>query len=266
MWLWRIVRRMTHTYVIGNGETRLSFDLNLLKEKGIIYGCNAIYRDHPDLCDYIMAVNDDMYAEILDAKRSYKNVKATLLNKEDLPDWNYLCKGDNHDHDKHRKPLMRFWTGGDARTGKTRTIDFTETRGSGCSAVLHAVENGAKSVAILGFDFLGARQWEASVGEMMRPQNNVYKNTPNYPSRINMKAYLKYEWLFHLRQTARKYNDVKFYYFNRKEYIKTNPLLFKFFDVTNIYCGTYADLLRFTRGEEKDITWRTFHGGQYKWH
>ena len=95
---------MTHTYVIGNGETRLSIDLNLLKEKGSIYGCNAIYRDHPDLCDYIMAVNDDMYAEILDAKRSYKNVKATLLNKEDLPDWNNLSKGHNHDHDKSRKP------------------------------------------------------------------------------------------------------------------------------------------------------------------
>lgn len=254
---------MTPAYVIGNGETRLSFDLNLLKGKGTIYGCNAIYRDYPDLCDYIMAVNDNMYQEIADAKAK-KHFKAKLLNKDDLPDWNYLCKDDRADHDRYNKGIHRYWTGGDARTGKTRTIDFTETRGSGCSAVLHAVANGHKSVAILGFDILGAKQWEASNGEMMRPQNNVYKNTDNYPSRINMKAYLKYEWLFHLRQTARQYNDVSFYFFNRKEYIRNNPLFPNFFDVTNIYCGTYGDLYRFMAGEHKQIRWSTFHGGETK--
>ncbi len=37
-------------FLIGNGESRKDFDLNLLKEKGLIVGCNAIYRDiKPDI-------------------------------------------------------------------------------------------------------------------------------------------------------------------------------------------------------------------------
>ena len=41
-------------FVIGNGESRNIFgNLHALKNKGTIYGCNAIYRDYPDLCDKI---------------------------------------------------------------------------------------------------------------------------------------------------------------------------------------------------------------------
>jgi hypothetical protein len=37
-------------FVIGNGESRKGFDLRLLRGKGLIYGCNALYRDfEPDL-------------------------------------------------------------------------------------------------------------------------------------------------------------------------------------------------------------------------
>jgi len=38
---------MDTAFVIGNGESRKIFPIETLKGHGIIYGCNAIYRDHP---------------------------------------------------------------------------------------------------------------------------------------------------------------------------------------------------------------------------
>ena len=77
---------------------------------------------------------------------------------------------------------------------------------------------GIKNIVILAFDILGARQWLTTLAAS-REQNNIYKNTLNYPSRMNMKAYLKYEWMFQLRQIIRKFPDTNFYFINRKEYI-----------------------------------------------
>ena len=55
---------MDTAFVIGNGESRNIFPIEELKDKGVIYGCNAIFRDYPDLCDHIVAVNDPMYNEL----------------------------------------------------------------------------------------------------------------------------------------------------------------------------------------------------------
>jgi len=55
---------MDTAFIIGNGESRNIFPIQELKDKGVIYGCNAIYRDYPDLCDHIVAVNDPMYNEL----------------------------------------------------------------------------------------------------------------------------------------------------------------------------------------------------------
>ena len=55
---------MDTAFVIGNGESRPIFPIQDLKSKGIIYGCNAIYRDNPELCDHIVAVNQPMYEEL----------------------------------------------------------------------------------------------------------------------------------------------------------------------------------------------------------
>ena len=55
---------MDTAFIIGNGESRTIFPIKDLKNKGIIYGCNAIYRDWPELCDHIVAVNQPMYEEL----------------------------------------------------------------------------------------------------------------------------------------------------------------------------------------------------------
>ena len=81
---------MQTAFVIGNGESRNIFPIDTLKDKGKIWGCNAIYRDHPKLCDHIVAVNQPMYDEL---KQWHNNGKESpsIHGPADVPDWNYIC-------------------------------------------------------------------------------------------------------------------------------------------------------------------------------
>ena len=138
--------------------------------------------------------------------------------------------------------------------GKIKTLDFAQSRGSGCSAIVLAAESGVKNILIMSFDIMGARQWEMETPS--RLQNNIYKNSRNYPDRDSMKAYLKYEWMYQLRQTFKKFPRTNFYFINRKEYLEGNPFLRWYFDQPNIKCGIYADLQRWIEGSRDDIKWR----------
>ena len=57
--------RMTKVFCIGNGESRIGFDLNKLRKYGNIYGCNAIYRDF--MPDVLTAVDQGIMHEIYHA-------------------------------------------------------------------------------------------------------------------------------------------------------------------------------------------------------
>lgn len=250
---------MEKAYVIGNGESRLIYPIQNLKGKGFIYGCNAIYRDHPDLCDRIVAVNESMYREIAQSKLQGKlNEKTELIGIDAISDWNYVLDDEPADVIPNKLPLYRLWTSINKKTGKVKHKDFSQHRGSGCSAVLHAAENGFKDIFLIGFDILGARQWEQDGDDLSNIQNNVYKNTANYDERDSMKSYLKFEWLFHLTQIFRKFPNTNFYYINRKEYLQSNNLLKKYFvhAPKNIKFGIYADLQRVITGNFEDILWQ----------
>lgn len=41
---------MTIAFVLGNGQSRKTVDLHMLKQHGPIYGCNALYRDFEPDC------------------------------------------------------------------------------------------------------------------------------------------------------------------------------------------------------------------------
>ena len=244
---------MDTAFVIGNGESRKIFPIETLKGKGVVYGCNAIYRDHPKLCDHIVAVNPHMYEEL--AKwHNNSNRSLQIHSIHNISKWNYICEGDDENYVPQGLKLYRIWRGGDVKKGgKIKTNDFSKARGSGCSAVLMAAESGIKNISILAFDIMGAQQWEMETPS--RIQNNMYKNTANYPGRESMKAYLKYEWMYQLRQTFRRFPKTNFYFINRKEYLEGNPFLRWYFDQPNIKCGIYADLQRWITGERDDIRW-----------
>ena len=245
---------MDTAFIIGNGESRAIFPIEDLKNKGIIYGCNAIYRDRPDLCDHIVAVNPPMYEELkLWYDKTNPNLK--IYGPEDISKWNYVMPNDKEEDCPNGLKLYRIWRGGDLKKGnRIRTVDFSQNRGSGCSAILLAAESGIKNVIILTFDILGGQQWTYQ-DQLSREQNNVYKNSENYPTRVSMKAYLKYEWMFQLRQIIRKHKDTNFYYINRREYLEANHFLRHYFNLPNIKVGIYADLRRWADGLRDDINW-----------
>ena len=244
---------MDTAFVIGNGESRPIFPIDNLKGQGVIYGCNAIYRDHPMLCDHIVAVNPPMYEELAQWHNNGKE-SPNIYGPVDISRWNYICEGDQEQDVPYGLKIYRLWRGGDIKKGNgIRTMDFAMSRGSGMSAVLMAAESGIQNVVILAFDILGARQWE--MDSPSRQQNNMYKNTINYPDRHGMKAYLKYEWMYQLRQIVRKFPKTNFHFINRKEYIEGNTFLRWYFDQPNIRTGIYADLRRWVDGRRDDIIW-----------
>ena len=244
---------MDTAFIIGNGESRKIFPIDNLKDKGIIYGCNAIYRDHPKLCDHIIAVNPPMYEELAQWHNEGKE-SPRIYSIDDISEWNYICEGDKEYDTPKGLKLYRIWRGGNLKKGgRVKTEDFAMNRGSGCSAVLLAAESGAKNILILGFDILGAQQWE--MDEPSRIQNNIYKNSINYPDRKSMKAYLKYEWMYQLRQIFRKFPETNFYFINRREYLHGNHFLRWYFDQPNIHCGIYADLQRWIMNQRDSIKW-----------
>ena len=164
-----------------------------------------------------------------------------------------LCKDDKESDIPEGLKIYRIWRGGDIKKGTIRTMDFSQQRGSGMSALLLATESGIKNIIILAYDILGARQWE--MDSPSREQNNMYKNTLNYSYRMSMKAYLKYEWMYQLRQITRQFPNTSFHFINRREYLEGNHFLKHYVDQPNIKVGIYADLKRWTDGSRDDIRW-----------
>jgi len=66
-------------FVLGNGRSRLSLNLNELKKCGKIYGCNGLYRDFDP--DYLIAVDEKMVKEIVESKYHYNRPVWTNPNK-----------------------------------------------------------------------------------------------------------------------------------------------------------------------------------------
>jgi len=60
-------------YIIGNGESRLGFDLYKLPQD--TYGCNALHRDYEP--DYLITVDRKIYQEIKDSEYGEKNIVYT---------------------------------------------------------------------------------------------------------------------------------------------------------------------------------------------
>jgi hypothetical protein len=63
-------------FVLGNGTSRRSIDLNQLKDQGTVYGCNALYREFDP--DYLIAVDTKMILEI--NKAGYQHSHSVWTN------------------------------------------------------------------------------------------------------------------------------------------------------------------------------------------
>ena len=114
---------MDTAFVIGNGESRNIFPIETLKGKGHVWGCNAIYRDYPKLCDHIVAVNPPMYEELAKWHNNGKE-SPQIHGLEDTVNWNWVIKGDKDTDVPDGLKLYKIWRGGTTKNGgKIRTVE-----------------------------------------------------------------------------------------------------------------------------------------------
>lgn len=73
---------MTTAFVIGNGVSRLSINLELLKQHGKIYGCNALYREFTP--DVLVATDRPIATAIQESGYALKNQFYTRRPLENL--------------------------------------------------------------------------------------------------------------------------------------------------------------------------------------
>ena len=110
-----------NAYIIGNGPSRKGFDLNLLKTKGQVYGCNALYRDF--VPDFLISV-DRYMSEGIVRDKVYERT---------------TCYA----------PSIEYSRSG----GKLNLIPHNPHWISGSTAIHIACVHGHKNVFLLGFDF-----------------------------------------------------------------------------------------------------------------
>ena len=77
-------QRSDVAFVLGNGKSRLNVDPRNFQERGVVYGCNALYREF--VPDYLVAVDVKMVNE-------YNTPRRVIQNS-----WHTECfaKGDIH--------------------------------------------------------------------------------------------------------------------------------------------------------------------------
>ena len=71
-------------FIIGNGMSRKSLDLNSLVGHGTIYGCNAIYKEF--MVDKLVAIDQGMIQEILSSSFPKERVIIPLQEEQYEPE------------------------------------------------------------------------------------------------------------------------------------------------------------------------------------
>jgi hypothetical protein len=113
----------TTAFVLGNGTSRKLINLEQLKTKGTVYGCNALYREFAP--DFLVAVDTKMVLEI--NKASYQ----------------------------HSHPV---WTNPNRAFNKMNGFNFFQTSkgwSSGPTALWLASTHSTDTIYIIGFDYAG---------------------------------------------------------------------------------------------------------------
>tara|TARA_Y100000593_G_C4274524_1_gene319290 strand:- start:849 stop:1463 length:615 start_codon:yes stop_codon:yes gene_type:complete len=143
---------MKKAFIIGNGKSRSEFDLSLLKDKGVMFGCNALYRDYyhqHNLPDYLIAIDEKIITEI---------------EHSDFPSKRFL----EPPEDEKWEPVELHW-------GRAVNDDWNPARprsNTGINAILEAEKLGHKDMWLFGMDFLVVQSTIAT--------SNIYDGTNGY--------------------------------------------------------------------------------------
>ena len=161
---------MNVAFVLGNGVSRRSIELEPLKSQGTVYGCNALYREFDP--NYLVAVDIKMVLEI--AEKRYQ----------------------------HKIPV---WTNPNKAYSKITGLNyFNPSKGwsSGPTALWLASEHKNTEIYILGFDYQG-------IGVNNQEVNNMYAGTLNYKRKEDRATYFG-NWLKQTYTTIKSFNTNRY--------------------------------------------------------
>lgn len=159
--------------VIGNGKSRLQFDLEHLNTLFTTYGCNALYRDF--IPDYLVSHDMGIADEILDQGAHYKTKF-------------YTQHGTKMDHRYTLGEPINF------------VISDKWMGDSGTGALRLACQNNHNNIYMIGFDYTDNNRYI----------DNVYAGTKHYqPGPINNGGeFMLRQWETRLRHWCREYNHI----------------------------------------------------------
>ena len=185
--------------VIGNGESRLSFDLSAHIKKFYSYGCNAVYRDV--VVDKLFCYDKRMAVEFLSNTADTDTILYTTDRYV-----NDLAKTYNT-HTVRSFPELPY-------KGTSRP-DQPQHWNSGQYALLSACYDDNTDIYILGFDLYSQT---AKV-------NNVYKDTQNYSSSNSHAIDYSY-WIYQNAKLFSIFRDKKFTIVNTEDWKMPNEWTF----------------------------------------
>ena len=172
---------MKQALVIGNGTSRLKFDLYELKKHFVTYGCNALYRDF--IPDYLISMDSHMVSEIINSRVHYR----LKFYTQHMNDWDMLA-------------------------GIGEPINFVKTYvatpDSGTAAIELASSHGYNTIFLLGFDY--------NFGKI----NNVYSGTINYHNKTYSTPIIQDEkWRSRLHNIVKSHTDIDYFRVTDEDYV-----------------------------------------------
>ena len=178
---------MSRALVVGNGESRLPFDLKGIKDHFSLIGCNAIYRDVE--VPYLVCCDQRM---VLEAIRKTNPNKTKIYTRR-----KWLIGFD--DYEIESVPELPY-------VGELRQ-DQSQHWNSGPYAVLLACTMKFDEIFLLGFDLYS---YDSKV-------NNVYKDTENYQGSDTRSIDPQY-WIYQISKLFEIYKDKKFIVVNKQDW------------------------------------------------
>ena len=226
-----------NTFIIGNGESRKDFDLESLRDKGEIYGCNALYRDFsPTL---LFATDQDIILEIMQENYCAENECC-------FSDWDIIPIEMYEIFQESLGPVIHI---GERESAKAFSVIGQGSGGFDVTYIIWIAEENIKSfpnqysfdtgtiaihegskngnvVYLLGFD----------LGEIEEGKNNnIYKDTNGYsPSESKMTKSPK--WINEIKFIMENNPNVVYY---RVDDSNQNPEEWN--DLENVKCISYNE-------------------------
>ena len=145
-------------FIIGNGPSRSKFDIEKLRGKGTIYGCNALYREFSP--DYLVAIDAPIIEEIENSNfPTDKFIVPPYDEQFEDPDYN----------------------------------KYTRYRSNaGVNAMLEAIKAGHNVLYCLGFDFM-MRSPKLALGNIFEGSNAYGPETRSrYVDNLNRVKYMQF--------------------------------------------------------------------------